>query len=73
MLFDVTECCCDALRDLERADAEHYALGSTCEYQPLRDTYTLFISSPGVEQEERMRALFAESVAWPRNHRLHPR
>lgn len=22
MLFDVTECCCDALHDLERADAE---------------------------------------------------
>ena len=67
MLFDVTECCCDALRGLERADAERYALESTCDYQPLRDTYTLFISSPGVEQEERMRALFEESGTWPRN------
>ncbi len=53
MLFDVTECCCDALRDLERADDERRALESTCEYQPLRDTYTLFISSPGIEQEGR--------------------
>ena len=67
MLFDVTECCCDALRDLECADAERHALESTCEYQPLRDTYTLFISSPGIEQEEKMRALFAESGTWPRN------
>lgn len=67
MLFDVTECCCDALRDLECADAERHALESTCEYQSLRDTYTLFISSPGIEQEEKMRALFAESGTWPRN------
>ena len=67
MLFDVTECCCDALRDLERADAERYALESTCDYRPLRDTYTLLISSPGIEQEERMRALFEESGVWPRN------
>lgn len=67
MLFDVTECCCDALRDLERVDDERRALESTCEYQPLRDTYTLFISSPGIEQEEKMRVLFEESGTWPRN------
>ncbi len=66
MLFDVTECCCDALADLERADLERRAIEGTCEYQPIHDEYTLFMSSPGVEQEAKMRALFEESGSWPR-------
>lgn len=67
MLFDVVECCCDALRDLEFMDAERNALESVCDHQPVRDTYTLFISAPGQEQEDRMRALFEDSGVWPRN------
>lgn len=67
MLFDVTECCCDALADLERADAERRAVETVCDHAPVHDTYTLIISSPGIDQEERMRALFADSSTWPRN------
>lgn len=67
MLFDVVECCCDALADLERADAERMALESTCDHQPIHDKYTLFISSPGIEQERKMRELFEQSGTWPRN------
>ena len=66
MLFDVTEICCDALADLERADLERRALESTCEYSPIHDEYELIISSPGIEQETAMRRLFEESGTWPR-------
>ena len=66
MLFDVVECCCDALRDLERADLERAALEGTCERMPVRDEYTLFISAPGQAGEDGMRALFEESGTWPR-------
>lgn len=62
MLFDVVECCCDALADLERR-----ALEGTCDYQLLHDEYTLFMSSPGAGQEAKMRALFDESGTWPRD------
>ena len=67
MLFDVAECCCDALADLEALDAECRAVNAVCDYQPAHDTYTLIISSPGIEQEEKMRALFEQSGTWPRN------
>jgi len=67
MLFDVVEICCDALADLERADLERRALEGTCEDQPVHDEYTLIISSPGEEQERKMRQLFAESGTWPRD------
>lgn len=66
MLFDVVECCCDALRDLEFLDAERNALETVCDLQPIRDTYTLIISAPGQEQEDKMRALFEKSGTWPR-------
>lgn len=67
MLFDVVECACDALSDLERADAERRALEQTCEHSPVHDRYILFISSPGKDQEDKMRRLFEESGEWPRN------
>ncbi len=60
MLFDVVECCCDALADLERRDLERRALEGTCDYQPIHDEYTIFISAPGERQEQLMRELFAE-------------
>ncbi|MGI6031910.1 MAG: TIGR04282 family arsenosugar biosynthesis glycosyltransferase [Coriobacteriales bacterium] len=66
MLFDVVECCCDALRDLERADLERAALEGTCEEMPVHDEYTLLISAPGKAGEDGMRKLFEESGAWPR-------
>ena len=66
MLFDVTECCCDALADLERADLERQALEGTCESAFVHDEYTLFVSAPGAEQEAKMRELFAASGSWPR-------
>ena len=66
MLFDVVEICCNALARLERADLERQALEGTCEYAPVHDEYELLISSPGQEQEDKMRELFAESGTWPR-------
>lgn len=54
MFFDVVEICCDACADLED---EH-------------DIYDIVISSPGEESERKMRALFAESGAWPREIRF---
>ena len=66
MLFDVVECCCDALSDLDRADLERRALEGTCDYQPVHDEYELVISSPGIEQERKMRELFASSGQWSR-------
>jgi uncharacterized protein len=66
MLFDVAEICCDACADLERADLERRAMEGTCEDVPVRDEYDIFVSSPGADQERRMRELFAESGVWPR-------
>lgn len=66
MLFDVVECCCDALAKLEAMNAERRALETVCDFAPVEDAYTLFISSPGVEQEDKMRELFAQSGKWPR-------
>lgn len=63
MFFDVVECCCDALSDLERDAASllHAGLdGDVC------DEYALFVSAPGQEGEDKMRALFARSGSWPR-------
>lgn len=57
MLFDVIDCCCDALEDLRRADLERQAYEGTCDYKPIHDEYTLIISSPGVAQERKMREL----------------
>lgn len=66
MLFDVIDCCCDALADLERADLERQAYEGTCDYKPVHDEYALIISSPGEEQERKMHELVTEEDAFSR-------
>ncbi|MDO4182028.1 MAG: DUF2064 domain-containing protein [Coriobacteriia bacterium] len=67
MLFDVVECICAAMADLERKSAAACeavrAAGQAC---PVQDTYELMISTTPAENVPVMRKLFEDAGQWPR-------
>lgn len=67
MLFDVVECICRAMNDLDMKAAEAYeAALAAGQEDPVLDTYELLISTTPAENADVMRKLFEDAGEWPR-------
>ena len=66
MLFDVVECICAAMNDLDEEAARAVQAAEAAGSEPVLDTYELVISTTPAENVDVMRNLFSQAGEWPR-------